>query len=267
MNLEKDKPHPNQGLTVFAVPCQGAPARREKLCCRHPFRQLGMSALGLAVAATVAVAQSLAPAASPSPSPALATLGPEARLAIERGLADFRVNLLEDAKAEFLKLTQLAPNHPVGWANLGSVEFRLNQLDDAAEHLRKAVRLDPTAAPAWLTLGIICYQKSDLDGALAALSQAVYLEPNNARNHLYLGVVVRKKGWIDAAGDELRKAVELDEDYAEAHFNLAVLYLELKPPAIELARRHYLRALTLGAAPDADLDQALRQSQEKPSTD
>jgi tetratricopeptide (TPR) repeat protein len=251
VNSEKVKS--NALLAVFPKKPRPTPAQRIGPFS-GPFRH--MAVVALCWVAVVALAQD--PPATPSASPAPALSG-EARDAIEKGLADFRANRFEDAKAEFVKLTQLAPNHPVGWVNLGSVEYRLNQLDDAAEHLRKAVRLDLTAAPAWLTLGIICYQKSDLDGALAALSQAVYLEPKNARNHLYLGVVVRKKGWIDAAGDELRKAVELDETYAEAHFNLAVLYLELKPAAIELARRHYLRALALGAAPDPDLDQASRQ--------
>jgi hypothetical protein len=51
----------------------------------------------------------------------------------------------------------------------------------------------------------------------------------------------------------------LDETYGEAHYNLAVLYLERQPPAIELARRHYYRALNLGAEPDAELDRILKK--------
>jgi Flp pilus assembly protein TadD len=205
------------------------------------------------------------PAVAAAPSPAASpVLSKEARDAAEKGLADFRAEQFEEAKREFSKMVELAPNHPMGWANLGSVEYRLNALDQAEEDLKRAVHLDPTAASAWLTLGIIYYQKEALDGGLAALSQAVYLEPNDPRNHLYLGVLVRKKGWLDAAGDELRRAVELDENYAEAHFNLAILYLEQKPPAVELARRHYFRALKLGAQPDADLDRTLRPNPANP---
>ena len=130
---------------------------------------------------------------------------------------------------------------------------------EAEEHLKKAVRLDPTAQQAWLTLGIIDYQKDALDAGLAALSQAVYLDPRDPKAHLYLGILIRKRGWLAAAEDEMRKAIELDEKYAEAHFNLAVLYLEHQPPAVELARRHYYRALKLGAEPDAELDRALKK--------
>jgi tetratricopeptide (TPR) repeat protein len=185
---------------------------------------------------------------------------PEVRQAFENGLAKFRAGQFEEAKQLFARVTELLPNYSGGWINLGSAEYRLNQLDDAENHLRKSVRLDPEVEQAWLTLGIIAYQKGELEAGLAALSQAVYLEPDNAHAHMYLGVLARKRGWFDAAVDELSKAVELDENYAEAHFNLAMVYAERQPPAIELARRHYYRALALGATPDADLDRLLKKA-------
>ncbi len=210
-----------------------------------------LSALALIFLLTVARVVSAAD------QPSLPTLTADAKQAAERGLILFRGEQFAEAKKEFEKMTQLAPTHPMGWANLGSAEFRLGQMQLAEEHLKKAVQLDPTAAQAWLTLGILDYQRNDLDAGLAALSEAVYHDPHNAPAHLYLGVLVRKRGWLDAAEDELRKAVELDENYAEAHYNLAVLYLEEHPPSIELARRHYYRALRLGAVPDPELEKAL----------
>ena len=187
-------------------------------------------------------------------------MDPEVRHAFEDGLAKFRAGQFAEAKQLFAQVTDLLPNYSGGWINLGSAEYRLNQLDDAETHLRKAVHLDPDVEQAWLTLGIIAYQKGELDAGLAALSQAIYLEPDNAHAHMYLGVLARKRGWLDAAEAELSKAVELDEEYAEAHFNLALVYVERKPAAIELARRHYYRALALGAPPDADLDRLLKSA-------
>jgi Flp pilus assembly protein TadD len=209
--------------------------------------------------AICAVNGSLLRAADP-PETALPTLSDEARSAASKGLADFRNDKFEDAKSEFRKMTELAPTHPMAWANLGSAEFRLGEIPQAEEHLKKAVRLDPTAQQAWLTLGIIDYQKNDLYAGLAALSQAISLDPQDPKAHLYLGVLIRKRGWLQGAEDEMRKAIDLDEEYAEAHFNLAVLYLERQPPAIELARRHYYRALKLGAEPDAELDRVLKKT-------
>jgi Flp pilus assembly protein TadD len=202
---------------------------------------------------------SLVPAADP-PEKALPPLSDDARSAAERGISDFRNDKFEDAKSEFQTMTQLAPTHPMAWANLGSAEFRLGDISGAEEHLKKAVLLDPTAQQSWLTLGIIDYQKNDLDAGLAALSQAVYLDPRDPKAHLYLGILIRKRGWLEGAEDEMRKAIELDEQYAEAHFNLAVLYLERQPPAVELARRHYYRALKLGAEHDDELDRVLKKT-------
>ncbi|MEA3163234.1 MAG: hypothetical protein QOE88_1052 [Verrucomicrobiota bacterium] len=198
------------------------------------------------------------PAADPTPTP-LPVLSEDARTAATKGLDDFRNGKFDDAKSEFQKMSELAPTHPMAWANLGSAEFRLGQFPEAEDHLKRALRLDPTAQQSWLTLGIIDYQKDDLYAGLAALSQAVSLDPQDPKAHLYLGILIRKRGWLEGAEQEIRKAIEIDEQYAEAHFNLAVLYLERQPPAIELARRHYYRALKLGAEPDAELDQALKK--------
>ena len=98
---------------------------------------------------------------------------------------------------------------------------------------------------------------------MAALSQAIYLNPKDPKAHLYLGILIRKRGWLSGAEDEMRKAIELDGTYAEAHFNLAVLYLEREPPAFELARRHYYRALELGAEPDREVAKTLQKAAEE----
>ncbi len=189
----------------------------------------------------------------------LPKLSADAKEAAEKGIILFRNDKLQEAKAQFKRMTELAPNHPMGWVNLGSAEYQLGDFAAAERDLRKAIGLDLTAEQAWLTLGMIGYQTGDLDGGLAALTQAVYLQPNDAKAHLYLGVLIRKKGWLNGAEDEMRKAIALDDHYAEAHYNLAVLYLERQPPAIELARRHYYRALSLGAEPDSELDRALNR--------
>ncbi|MBV9673585.1 MAG: tetratricopeptide repeat protein [Verrucomicrobia bacterium] len=189
----------------------------------------------------------------------LPKLSADAKEAAEKGIILFRNDKLEEAKAQFKKMTELAPNHPMGWVNLGSAEYQLGDFGAAERDLRKAIGLDLTAQQAWLTLGMIEYQTGDLDGGLAALSQAVYLQPNDAKAHLFLGVLIRKKGWLNGAEDEMRKAIALDDRYAEAHYNLAVLYFERQPPALELARRHYYRALSLGAEPDPELERALNR--------
>ena len=102
------------------------------------------------------------------------------------------------------------------------------------------------------------------DAALAALSQAALYDPKSARTRNFLGVVIGRRGWIDGAQAELRRAVELDPSYTDAHYNLAVFYLQEKPPAIELARRHYFKARELGLEKDDAMEKVFKSTTPKP---
>jgi tetratricopeptide (TPR) repeat protein len=181
-----------------------------------------------------------------------------AREAAAEGNAAFARGDYERARRAYLKVVDLAPDNLLGLINLGVVEYSLKKFEEAESHLKRAVRLKLDAAPAWLTLGIIYLDQNRLDEALAALAQATLYDPRNARARNYLGVVVGRKGWIDGAQVELRRAVEIDPNYSDAHYNLAVFYLEGRPPSTELARRHYFRALELGAEPDPEIAQTLK---------
>jgi len=169
---------------------------------------------------------------------------------------------LGDARLSFEKVLAADPDNFPASFNLGSLEYRAHHLEDAEKSLQHAVRLRPDSALAWLTLGVVECDQEKNDAALAALAQALVLEPNNVKAHAYLGVTIGRKGWLDGAEAELRRALELDENDADAHFNLAVIYLQQHPPAIELAKRHYQRALELGASPDSLVEKQLGQGKE-----
>lgn len=180
--------------------------------------------------------------------------------AAEAALAAFAKNDLETARKEFNRLLALDPDNLTGLVNLGTVEYRLKNLPEAERLLKRAIRLEPETALAWFTLGVVYWEQQKVDASLAALSQAVYLNPKNASAHNYLAVVIGKKGWSDGAEQEFEKAIELAPESADAHFNLALLYIQRDPPSVELARRHYQKALALGAAPDPLVDKALSES-------
>ena len=135
-------------------------------------------------------------------------------------------------------------------ANLGAVSFQLKDYAAAQKYLEQAVGQNPKLVQARVTLGMAYFYADELYLAISHLTRAVHDEPGNARAHMYLAVVAQQAGWSRAAEEELRKAIAADPKYAEAHYNLALIYIEQTPPAIELARRHYYRALELGAAPD-----------------
>ncbi len=175
-------------------------------------------------------------------------------------IALFEKNQLDEARGKLEAALELIPDHVAALVNLGSVEYQARRLAEAEKALARATRLSPASVGAWLTRGVVAYEAGNLDLALAALAQAVFLDPNNAKAHSYLGVTVGSKGWLDGAEAELLRAIELDETYADAHFNLAVIHLQRVPPATALARRHYERAVALGAERDKVVEKQFEKS-------
>src|SRR3954462_4194640 len=66
--------------------------------------------------------------------------------AFYRGLAELQVGLLDDAKRDFGKATELVPSEPASWANLGLASLRLGEFDAASAPIEKAVSLAPSTS-------------------------------------------------------------------------------------------------------------------------
>src|SRR5580704_654293 len=62
------------------------------------------------------------------------------------GLASLQVGLLDDAKEQFTRATELVPSEPAAWANLGLAHLRLGEFDAAAPPVERAVALAPRNA-------------------------------------------------------------------------------------------------------------------------
>ena len=198
-----------------------------------------------------------------NPVPSSGKLSPEAKAAAEAGIVAIGKNNFTLAEKSFLKLLRLSPDNLSALVNLGLVEFRLGRAEDSQQYLQRAIRLKPDAGLAWMMLGVIYNNQDNLEGATAALAEAVFLNPKNPQAHNYFAVALSKRGWYSGAEDELQKAIELAPTFAEAHFNLALVYFTRHPPAVELARRHYQKALELGAQPDPDFAAKLAAAPEQ----
>ena len=154
------------------------------------------------------------------------------------------------AKRKLSALLQTFPEHVGALINLGWIAQREKAWTDAESYLKRANKISSDNASTWLALGVVYLEEDRIDFAMAALSQVVAIEPSNARGHRMLGIALGRKGWQSAAESELRRSLELEPNDSGAHFNLAVLYLQRQPIALEMARRHYHRAIDLGSAPD-----------------
>ena len=203
------------------------------------------------------------PSATNSPS---TTFVPEmARQLASRGEHAFSKGNFKEAESLYQQALEFGPNSPSILVSFAATETRLGKLSESDSLLRKALRVDLNNGSAWLLLGMNALAQKRDEESVADLVQATYHDPNNPRTHNYLGIAAGRKGWSDTSEQELRRAVELDPTYADANFNLAVLYLRRTPPLLELAHRHYQRALDLGAAHDPLIEAQLAKVIATPS--
>lgn len=170
----------------------------------------------------------------------------------------FAAQKFDEAAARYQTILNVHPDSLYALSNIAVVRFQQGKYPLAEDYLRKAVKLSPQDAFSHSILGIVLYQQGKIDDAVQILTRAVALDPNDPKTRNYLGIAASQKGWQEAAEQECRKAIELDPLYGDAHFNLSVIYATQKPPARELASRHYKRALELGIPRDPELEKMLK---------
>jgi Flp pilus assembly protein TadD len=143
-------------------------------------------------------------------------------------------------------------------SNIGVVEFQLGKMTEAEEYLKRASAKGTDSSFALTTLGIVHYRQQRLDEAQKVLRKAVSINAQDFTAHNYLGIVLAASGDGKAGEGEIMKAIEINPQYADAHFNLAVIYATGKPPAKMMAKKHYAKAIELGAPPDPSLERLVQ---------
>jgi tetratricopeptide (TPR) repeat protein len=97
------------------------------------------------------------------------------------GLAALQVGDDVRAESELTKATQLAPDEPASWANLGLLSLRQRNLDAAGERLEKARTLAPDNSKLHVLVAILESNRGKLTEAATALRKAIELDPKNLR--------------------------------------------------------------------------------------
>lgn len=186
-------------------------------------------------------------------------LPPHTKVLGERAVAAFGKKDWPAARKAYQEMLELDDGNALVWANLGAVEQQAGDLKRAIECFEKSVQFNPQLAPSWTALGLLVQQQGDTYRAISCFTRAIHEDPEDARAHNFLAIAVKGLAWADAAEAELQKAIEMKPDYGIAHFNMALMLLERRPPAIELARRHYEKALALGVAKDDVVERRLKE--------
>lgn len=186
-------------------------------------------------------------------------LTPEAaKLAVEaRGY--FLAGQFDKAEAAYLEVVRLNGTNASVFANLAAIQLERSRFDAAETSVKQALAASAEDPYSLFVLGSLRFRQGKYDEALQALSRAAKVDPQNAEVQNYLGLTLSEKGQRAAAESALRRAVELDPNYASAQNNLAVVYITQEPPAVELARLHYQKALAAGAQRNPELEKLLEE--------
>lgn len=136
------------------------------------------------------------------------------------GLAALQVGDDVRAESELTKATQLAPDEPASWANLGLLNLRQRNLQVAAERLEKARTLAPDNSQIHVLLAIIESNRGRLTEAINNLRKAIELDKKNLKALYMLAEETERQNDEAGAGEAqklLSQILELQPD------NLAVL--------------------------------------------
>jgi tetratricopeptide (TPR) repeat protein len=167
----------------------------------------------------------------------------------------------DKAEAAYTQVLQQDPKNVALLGNLAAIQVESHHFDQAESNIQQALALDSEDPYSLYVLGILRFREKKYDDALGALSRSAKLDPQNPEVQNYLGLALSEKGLRVPAEAALRKAIQLQPGYAGAHYNLAVVYATQQPPATELARFHYQKALAAGYPPNPELEKRLEARQ------
>lgn len=165
------------------------------------------------------------------------------------------------AEAAYLQVLEQDRKNVPTLANLAMIQMKEEQFDKAESNIKQALSLDPEDSYSLYVLGILRFHQAKYDEALDALSRSAKLDPQNAEVQNFLGLTLSEKGMRVPAETALRKAIQLQPGYADAHYNLAVVYATQQPPATELARFHYQKAIASGLPRNPEFEKRFESRQ------
>jgi serine/threonine protein kinase/Tfp pilus assembly protein PilF len=172
---------------------------------------------------------------------------------------------MEEAKRNFQKAIEIAPNYALAYWGLGYAhealfvrEEKKDDLDLALKNFNRAYELDPNLPEANIGLVWAYFYKENLEKAIYFCKRAVNLAPNNPEIHFNVGSYMRSIGLFRKAIESYSKAIEINPvdlhyrwlcascysylgEYEEA-IGLIKEGLELEPDDIGL-RLYYARQL------------------------
>jgi Tfp pilus assembly protein PilF len=133
----------------------------------------------------------------------------DAVAAFHTGLAAMQAGVEVVAEEQLLRVTELVPQEPAAWANLGLIALRRTALDLAAERLQKARTLAPDSSQIQVLSGLLESMQGRLEEARAYLQRAVALNPHDLKAVYTLAQLTEQQGGEQSGAEVQRILTQL----------------------------------------------------------
>ena len=161
------------------------------------------------------------------------------------GIGLFLQGDLKGAQAAFGKVTEIDPQNPDGWVNIGRAAVQEGDMDRARTVLEKALALSPDLARAHFFYAKVLRSDGNYDGAAEHLRKVLAQYPRDrvALNDLGRILFLQRK-YADAV-KVLESVLAVDPEDLQAHYNLMLCYNGLGDE--KQAHEHQVRYLRFKA--------------------
>jgi cytochrome c-type biogenesis protein CcmH/NrfG len=219
---------------VFAAPLKGVSAKEEKI-----------PDLPVVTLAQDEVTLQVVPHDAPEPQPKQVLQADDWQRWNDYGIGLFLQGDLKGAQAAFGKVTEIAPQNPDGWVNIGRAAVQEGDMDRARTVLDKALSLSPDLARAHFFYAKVLRSEGNYDGAADHLRKVIAQYPRDrvALNDLGRILFLQRK-YADAV-KMLESVLTVDPEDLQAHYNLMLCYNGLGDE--KQAHEHQVRYLRFKA--------------------
>ncbi|MDE0104794.1 MAG: tetratricopeptide repeat protein [Bryobacterales bacterium] len=148
---------------------------------------------------------------------------------------------LDDALAEYVRASEIAPGDAGLPFRIASLLHRMMEFGRSADAFAELVELDPLHADAHIHLGEALVQLGKTDEGIRSLRRGLDLNPQSPQAHVALGKAYRLAGDDEEALRHLIRGASADQD-GKLHYQLFLLYRGLGKPdearaALETSQR------------------------------
>jgi tetratricopeptide (TPR) repeat protein len=219
---------------VFTAPLTGVSAKQEKI-----------PDLPIVVLAQDEVTLQVMPHNAPAQQPKQILEADDWQRWNDYGIGLLLQGDLKGAQAAFGKATDVAPQNPDGWVNIGRAAVQEGDMDRARTVLQKALQLSPDLARAHFFYAKVLRSDGNYDGAAEHLRRVLAQYP---RDRVALNdrgrILFLQRKYSDAV-KVLQSVMDVDPEDLQAHYNLMLCYNGLGDE--KQAHEHQVRYLRFKA--------------------